>query len=200
MSDDRSSSQVSRRGAAGRGVNPGVLLTIAGVVIAVFTVVLFSHLAGPDVAPLSGSCAATATAAANVNVTPAASPPTVGATPIAGAQGLKYVDIVVGCGQQAQKGDTVTVIYSGWSASDGKLFDSSLLHDPKTFQITSPLGADQAQEIPGLNIGLIGMKVGGTRRLILPPALAYGAKGDDGLGIPPNATVIYDVTLVAVSS
>ncbi len=200
MSDDRSSSQAARPSAAGRGVNLGVLLTIAGVVIAVFTVFLFSHIAGPGVAPLSGSCAATATAAANVRVTPAASLPPVGATPTTGSQDLKYVDIVVGCGQQAQTGDTVTVTYSGWSASDGKLFDSSLLHDPKTFQIPSPLGAEQAQEIPGLNIGLIGMKVGGTRRLILPPGLAYGAKGDDGLGIPPNDTVIYDVTLVAVSS
>jgi FKBP-type peptidyl-prolyl cis-trans isomerase FkpA len=200
MSDDRSSLRAAPPGAVGWGVNPGVLLTVAGVVIAVFTVVLFSHLAGPGVAPLSASCAATATAAANVGVTPAPSPPAISATPTGGAQGLKYVDIVVGCGQQAQTGDTVTVIYSGWSASDGKLFDSSLVHDPKTFQIPSPLGADQAQEIPGLNIGLIGMKVGGTRRLILPPALAYGATGDDGLGIPPNATVIYDVTLVAVSS
>ncbi len=200
MSDERPSPQMPRPSAASRGVNPGVVLTVAGVLIAVITVFVFSHIAGPGAAPLSGSCAATATAAANVNVTPAASPPPVGATPSAGAQGLHYIDIVVGCGQQAQKGDTVTVIYSGWTQSDGKLFDSSLRHDPKTFQIPSPLGADQAQEIPGLNIGLIGMKVGGTRRLILPPALAYGANGDPSLGIAPHATVVYDVTLLAVRS
>jgi len=185
---------------ANRGVNPGVLLTIAGVTIAIVTVFVFSRIAGPSAAPLSGSCAATATAAANVNVTPAASPPPVSATPTSGAQGLRYVDVVVGCGIHAQKGDTVTVIYTGWTQSDGKLFDSSLRHAPRTFQIPSPLGATQAQEIPGLNIGLIGMKIGGTRRLILPPALAYGATGDASLGIPPNATVIYDVTLVAVRS
>src|SRR5579871_5975337 len=104
MSDDRASSLAPMTGAAGRGVNPGVLLTIAGVVIAVFTVFLFSHIAGPDAAVLSGPCAATATAAANVNITPAATPPPVSATPIAGAQGLEYVDVVAGCGQQAQKG------------------------------------------------------------------------------------------------
>jgi FKBP-type peptidyl-prolyl cis-trans isomerase len=187
-------------GPTSRGVNPGVLLTVAGVAIAVLTVFVFSRLAGQDSSALSPACAATATVAANVNVTPASAPPAVGATPVAGQQGLRYVDVVLGCGSQAQQGDTVTVIYTAWTQADGKLFDSSLRHDPKTFQIPSPLGADQAQEIPGLNIGLIGMRLGGTRRLILPPALAYGAKGDSTLGIPPDATVIYDVTLVAVRS
>src|SRR5579871_5879207 len=103
MSDDRSSSKAPGPSAAGRGVNSGVLLTIAGVVIAVFTVFLFSHVADQNGSTISGSCVATATAAANVNVTPAASPPTTTATPVSGAQGLKYVDLVVGCGPQAQK-------------------------------------------------------------------------------------------------
>ena len=181
------------------GLNSGVALTGLGVAFAVVVVLVFSRIVG-GTTTLSTSCAATATAAANVNRTPPAGPPAAAGTPTSGAQGLRYLDIVPGCGPSAQQGSTVTIIYTGWTQAGGKLFDSSLRHTPKTFQIPSPLGSDQPTVIQGFNLGLIGMQLGGTRRLIVPPALAYGAQGNSALGVPPGATLIFDVTLVAVSS
>jgi peptidylprolyl isomerase len=87
------------------------------------------------------------------------------------------------------------VIYHGWLQSTGKLFDSSYLHG-LTYQVQN---IGQAQVISGWNIGLIGMKVGGTRRLIIPPSLGYGAQGSPPT-IPANATLIFDITLVSIDS
>lgn len=123
---------------------------------------------------------------------PAAPPPVTG-TPVTLAGGLQYIDIKVGNGPTAQAGSTVSVEYTGWIQSTGKKFDSSYDHGGQLFDVT-PLG--QAQIIAGWNQGLIGIKAGGTRRLIIPPALAYGAQGAGP--IPPNATLIFDVTAVIV--
>ena len=87
-------------------------------------------------------------------------------------------DIKVGHGRAAKKGDSVSVLYIGVSCSTGKVFDASYAHPPvKPFPV-SPLG--QASVIPGWNKGLVGIKAGGVRELIIPAALAYGAQGSAG--------------------
>jgi peptidylprolyl isomerase len=111
------------------------------------------------------------------------------------ADGLKYTDTAVGSGAEATPGRNVTVNYTGWlddSGKKGKKFDSSFDHgQPFSFA----LGAHQV--IRGWDEGVAGMKVGGKRTLIIPPDLAYGARGAGGV-IPPNATLIFDVQLLAV--
>lgn len=112
------------------------------------------------------------------------------------ATGLEYEDKIVGDGAEAKAGDHVTVHYTGWlrnaDGSAGKKFDSSKDRgDPFEF----PLGAGHV--IKGWDQGVQGMKVGGARTLIIPAALGYGARGAGG-AIPPNATLIFDVELLAV--
>jgi FKBP-type peptidyl-prolyl cis-trans isomerase FkpA len=104
--------------------------------------------------------------------------------------GLKYEDLKVGTGQKAKAGDTVTVHYTGW-LKDGKKLDSSLDRgQPFEFK----LGAGWV--IRGWDEGVQGMKVGGKRKLIVPPHLAYGQRGA-GL-IPANAELTFDVELLKV--
>lgn len=106
--------------------------------------------------------------------------------------GLKYHDLTVGDGDEAAAGQQVTVHYHGWLQSNGTLFDSSILRgQPFSFE----LGAGRV--IEGWDEGVAGMKVGGTRQLVIPPDLAYGAQGA-GNSIPPNATLIFEVELLAV--
>ncbi|MGB0911287.1 MAG: FKBP-type peptidyl-prolyl cis-trans isomerase [Nitrospirales bacterium] len=105
--------------------------------------------------------------------------------------GLKYVDVVVGEGREAAKGDLVVVHYTG-TLTDGKKFDSSKdRNDPFSF----PLGAGRV--IKGWDEGVAGMKIGGTRKLTIPPNLGYGSRGAGGV-IPPNATLLFDVELLEV--
>lgn len=105
--------------------------------------------------------------------------------------GLKYVDLMVGTGDEAKSGMTVSVHYTGWLENNTK-FDSS--RDRGTpFSFT--LGAGQV--IKGWDEGVVGMKIGGKRKLIIPQELGYGAQGAGGV-IPPNATLIFEVELVKV--
>ncbi|GAC1423071.1 MAG: hypothetical protein NVS4B1_14080 [Ktedonobacteraceae bacterium] len=120
-------------------------------------------------------------------------PPVVKQVPTKLPDGLQIIDIKTGSGVAAKAGSTVTVEYTGWLQSTGKKFDSSFDHGGQPFDVT-PLG--QAQIIPGWNEGLIGMKAGGTRRLIIPPTLGYGAKANGP--IPANSVLIFDVTVIAV--
>ncbi|MES9964583.1 MAG: FKBP-type peptidyl-prolyl cis-trans isomerase [Candidatus Sedimenticola sp. 20ELBAFRAG] len=106
--------------------------------------------------------------------------------------GLKYEDLVEGDGEQAVAGNSVTVHYTGW-LTDGTKFDSSLdRNDPFRF----PLGGGRV--IRGWDEGVQGMKVGGKRRLTIPPQLGYGAAGAGGV-IPPNATLVFEVELLEVA-
>jgi FKBP-type peptidyl-prolyl cis-trans isomerase FkpA len=106
------------------------------------------------------------------------------------ASGLVIEDITVGTGAEAAAGQRVTVHYTGW-LTDGRKFDSSKdRDDPFVF----PLGAGRV--IRGWDEGVQGMKVGGTRKLTIPPALGYGARGAGGV-IPPDATLVFEVELLA---
>ena len=109
--------------------------------------------------------------------------------------GLQYIDTVVGGGAEAKAGQNVRVHYTGWLYNDGAKgakFDSSKdRNDPFEF----PLGAGHV--IRGWDEGVQGMKVGGTRVLVIPAALGYGARGAGGV-IPPNATLMFEVELLGV--
>ena len=109
--------------------------------------------------------------------------------------GLQYEDTIAGTGAEAKAGQHVKVHYTGWLYNDGvqgAKFDSSKdRNDPFEF----PLGAGMV--IRGWDEGVQGMKVGGQRRLVIPPQLGYGARGAGGV-IPPNATLLFEVELLAV--
>jgi FKBP-type peptidyl-prolyl cis-trans isomerase len=107
--------------------------------------------------------------------------------------GLKYINLKVGDGELATAKSTVRVHYTGWLSS-GQKFDSSRDRG-QPFDVT--LG--QGQVIPGWDEGIPGMKVGGRRKLIIPPALAYGDQGSPPT-IPPKATLIFTVELLAVTA
>ena len=138
----------------------------------------------------------TVTSCSPIPTTGPATPPVVTGTAVKLKDGLQYIDVKPGSGPAAVAGGTIQVEYTGWLQSNGKKFDSSYDHGGQPFAVT-PLGT--AQIIPGWNEGLIGVKAGGVRRLILPPALAYGAQGSSPV-IPPNATLIFDVTIVSVQN
>ena len=109
--------------------------------------------------------------------------------------GLQYTDTEAGTGPSAQKGQDVSVHYTGWLYNDGvqgKKFDSSLDRN-QPFEFS--LGAGMV--IQGWDEGVAGMAVGGKRTLIIPAALGYGARGAGGV-IPPNATLKFDVQLLGV--
>ncbi|MEO6761064.1 MAG: FKBP-type peptidyl-prolyl cis-trans isomerase [Candidatus Saccharimonadales bacterium] len=112
-----------------------------------------------------------------------------GFTPVSSIPKLKTIDTQVGTGQVVKPSDTVTVIYTGAIASTGKIFESSL---DSTKTDTFPLSS----VIKGWSEGIPGMKVGGSRQIMIPSALAYGAAGKGE--IPPNADLVFDVTLISI--
>ena len=128
---------------------------------------------------------------ANTGTTAAPATPGVKAGTVTLPSGLQYEDLVQGDGPVAETGTQVSVHYTGW-LTDGTKFDSSLdSGQPITFQIGT------GSIIQGWNEGIRGMKVGGKRKLTIPPHLGYGAGGRPP--IPPNATLLFEVELVAVN-
>ena len=104
--------------------------------------------------------------------------------------GLRYEDVKVGDGGVAGPGNSVLVHYTGW-LTNGRKFDSSRGGAPLEFRI------GRREVIDGWDEGITGMKVGGRRKLVIPPGLAYGPDGSPPV-IPPNATLVFDVELMGV--
>ncbi len=113
------------------------------------------------------------------------------AQPESTASGLKYIDLVVGSGAVAEAGKAVVVHYTGY-LTNGMKVDSSVDRDQ-----AYPFRLGQAEVIKGWDEGIAGMKVGGKRKLIIPPQLGYGERGAGGV-IPPNAELIFDIELLDV--
>lgn len=114
-------------------------------------------------------------------------------TPVAKIDQLQTVDTTPGTGAEVKSGETVTVDYTGAVAATGTIFQSSLdSGQPVTFPLS--------QVIEGWQQGIPGMKVGGTRRLLIPAAMAYGANAPSGSGIPANADLVFDVVLKSIGS
>ncbi|MBW7903541.1 MAG: FKBP-type peptidyl-prolyl cis-trans isomerase [Rhodocyclaceae bacterium] len=107
------------------------------------------------------------------------------------ASGLVIEELVLGTGAEAKPGKLVVVHYTGW-LTDGSKFDSSHdRNDPFVFPLA------QGYVIPGWDQGVQGMRVGGKRKLTIPPELGYGARGAGGV-IPPDATLVFEVALIDV--
>lgn len=154
----------------------GIAVALALVVVAVFFIL-------PGLWPFGGMNAAVITADdQNTDTT----------MPTPNTDQFSAADLQVGTGATAEPGDTVTVNYVG-ALSTGQVFDASANHGDQGF--TFVLGAGEV--IPGWDQGIVGMRVGGARRLVIPPALAYGSQAVGGV-IPANSTLIFEVQLVKV--
>ena len=113
-------------------------------------------------------------------------------TPVSNTPTLQKIDLVVGSGAEVKPGATVSVHYTGAVAATGVIFQSSKDFGPTP--VTFPLSG----VIKGWTDGIPGMKVGGTRRLVIPAAEAYGATPPPGSGIPANADLVFDVELISI--
>jgi FKBP-type peptidyl-prolyl cis-trans isomerase FkpA len=119
------------------------------------------------------------------------------ASATSGPTALQTTDTVIGTGATAVAGNTLTVNYTGWlydasaAQNHGKQFDSSIGKAPFSFK----LGAGQV--IAGWDQGMVGMKVGGKRTLLIPSAMGYGSSGAGGV-IPPNTALVFDVELISI--
>ena len=180
--------------------NPYVFAGIAaaGVVVILVAIVLVSVVddSSNDAAVLQPSpstaiAAPTPTLPAQTPGTPPASPPPVEGETLTTASGLQYIDVVTGTGATPATGDMVVVNYTGWLQSDGTMFDSSV-DGVEPFSFVLGTGA----VIQGWDEGVATMQIGGQRRLIIPPELAYGETGQGS--IPANATLIFDITLITI--
>jgi peptidylprolyl isomerase len=144
--------------------------------------------------PATGSFAASApakpTAKVNMKVAPVR-PKSVGKAPST----LKTIDLVKGTGKTVKKGCTASMQYAGWTWEGATEFDSSWSRGATPFSVED---VGNAPVIAGWNQGLVGMRVGGRRQIIIPPALGYGSSGA-GDAIPPNATLIFVVDAVAAT-
>jgi FKBP-type peptidyl-prolyl cis-trans isomerase len=155
-------------------IQNGIAIALAIIVVGVFFIY-------PRFSPFGGTPAGSSAAA-----------PAVAATAPAETGQLQVLDEVVGTGATVQAGDQITVNYVG-ALSDGKVFDASANHGgPATFVI------GVGQVIPGWDQGVIGMKEGGKRKLVIPASLAYGDQGVPN-AIPGGATLTFEIELVKVT-
>jgi FKBP-type peptidyl-prolyl cis-trans isomerase FkpA len=117
--------------------------------------------------------------------------PLSGFTPVSKVESLQKIDQSMGSGAEVNPSSTVTVIYTGAAAATGIVFESSQdSGQPVSFKLDGV--------IPGWQEGLLGMKVGGSRRLLIPAQQAYGPSPPPTSGIPPNADLVFDITLLNV--
>jgi peptidylprolyl isomerase len=138
----------------------------------------------------AGETGSTSTTAKTPTTGPLATEPTVKPPPGPSPSSLVIKDLIKGTGPEAKAGETVTVNYVGVLYHGGKEFDASWKrHEPFSFAL------GQGQVIPGWDKGVVGMKVGGRRELIIPSALAYGPKGSPPT-IPPNAPLVFVIDLL----
>ena len=168
--------------------NPYVFAGIAasGVVVILVAIVLISVVGGDD----NEAAVLEPSPSGSPSATAPATPPAVAGETVTTDSGLQYIDTVVGTGASPVLGQTIRVNYTGWREADGGKFDSSVDRgQPAEFVL--------GEVIPGWNEGLASMKEGGSRRLIIPAALAYGEAGNPP-SIPANANLIFDVDLIAV--
>jgi peptidylprolyl isomerase len=211
----RRQAEIERRTQAKRrntivGAIGGTAVVVAVLLILTFTV--FTGGSSKKGAAAGSTVSPSAPVSASASPTPAApktcatitpNPPTKGSPVVPQVKGplsdkLVIKDIKVGHGPAAKKGATVNVLYTGVSCDTGKVFDASWLHPPlKPFPV-SPLGS--ASVITGWNQGLIGIKAGGTRELVIPAALAYQAAGQPSAGIEPNDTLVFLVEAKSVKN
>jgi peptidylprolyl isomerase len=115
-------------------------------------------------------------------------------TPLVTPSGLTIIDLIEGSGPAAQAGDEVAVDYTG-TLADGTVFDATANHGGEPFKFSLGTGL----VIKGWDEGVVGMKVGGKRRLIIPGNLAYGDAGMPQAGIGPNATLTFEIELHTIS-
>ena len=113
-----------------------------------------------------------------------------GSTEAPRADELKSVDLSVGAGRSASVGTRVSIHYTGWLGQ--AMFDTSRSRQPLVFSL------GKGEVLRGWDQGIVGMKVVGKRRLTLPPALAYGARGSPGGAIPPDSTLVFEIELLDV--
>jgi peptidylprolyl isomerase len=170
----------------------GIFLSVVLMLVCV-GVLVFTQISGQKNTAISNQSPQTqpTTTVTQENNTPIKSNTMSEANAVTTSSGLKYVEIIEGTGATPQAGQTVEVHYIG-TLQDGTKFDSSRdRNTPFTFKIAT------GQVIKGWDEGVITMKVGGRRQLIIPSELGYGARGAGGV-IPPNATLIFDVELLGV--
>jgi len=142
-----------------------------------------------DTAPASTTAKPDGQAASSTPDAPQAAAPS---APITTPSGLQYVDLVVGTGLSPARGETVDVHYTGW-LTNGSKFDSSKDRG-QPFQFILGMG----QVIKGWDEGVASMRVGGTRKLTVPPDLAYGERVMGGGLIPANSTLVFEVELLGI--
>jgi peptidylprolyl isomerase len=204
----RRQAEAERRARAKRrntivGAVSGTAVVIAVLLVLTFTVFTGGEskkaTAKPTTSPSTSTSATPAAATRCAAIKP--NPPIKGAPKVPEVKGkvptkLQTKDIKVGHGRAAKPGDSLDVLYTGVACSDGKMFDSSYKSSPASPFTVSPLGA--ASVIQGWNKGLVGVKAGGVRELIIPPADGYGTAGQGD--IKPNETLIFVVEVKSVKA
>lgn len=175
--------------APARGRGPLFLIGVIAIIVVGALMLAFLYLRGNAPTPTTADAIPTSTTGGAMPTFDSTIPQVNGTTRTT-PSGLQIIEVQPGTGAEAKNGSTVSVHYTGY-LTNGTKFDSSIGGEPFAF----PLGTGAV--IQGWDEGLLGMKVAEKRRLIIPPALGYGARGKGGV-IPPNATLIFDVELMNV--
>ena len=163
-----------------------IIAIIAAVVVAAVIIIITNSKVASEPKTTATQPTQTATSSVTTNQTTTMESTTL-------PDGLQITDLVVGTGTQAMAGDTVSVDYVG-TLTNGKQFDSTAAHGGQPFSFV--LGAGQV--IRGWDEGVVGMRVGGERKLVIPPSLGYGSQSVGNGLIPANSTLIFTVKLLAV--